>query len=68
MGRVGQKGKLMETDLLKILEDIKKSAELVFEHYQSRGFKNTLIEVGLKNIISMAKDGMKQMESPKRSE
>ncbi len=58
----------MKTDVLKILEDIKKSAELVFEHYQSRGLKNTLIEIGLRNIITLAKDGMKQMELPKRSE
>ncbi len=65
---MGQKGSPMETDVLKILEDIKKSAELVFEHYQSRGLKDTLIEIGPKNIITLAKDGMKQLESPKKSE
>ncbi len=53
----------METDVLKTLDDIKKSAELVLEHYRSKGLKNILIEVGLKNIITLAKDGMGQMES-----
>ncbi len=56
----------METDVLEILENIKKSAELVLEHYRSRGLTSTLIEVGLKNIITLAKDGMKQMVSPRR--
>lgn len=33
---------------------IKKSAEILLENYESRGFKNTLMETGLKNIIGMA--------------
>jgi hypothetical protein len=51
----------MDTEVMKIFENIKQSAELIFQHYQNRGFKNTLIEVGLKNIIAMAQAGMDQI-------
>lgn len=48
----------MEKEAVKIFENITKSVELVLEHYKSRGFKNSLIEVGLRNIISLAKEGI----------
>jgi len=52
----------MDTNMVEVLRNIKKSTELVFEHYRyferSKGFKNTLIEVGLKNVIGLAQDGI----------
>ena len=58
----------METTVVNILRNIKQSAELVFQHYESRGFKNTLIEVGLKNIIALAQEGIDQMKQTKKPE
>jgi hypothetical protein len=55
-------------EVAKIFENIQKSAELVFEHYRSRGFKNSLIEVGLNNIISLAKEGINLLEQRKKEE
>ena len=66
---MGQKGVgPMETTVVNILRNIKQSAELVFQHYESRGFKNTLIEVGLKNIIALAQEGTDQMKQTKKPE
>ena len=42
-------------EIIKTLEVIKKSNELVFEHYKSRGFRNSLIEVEIQNIIRAAR-------------
>lgn len=48
--------------LKKILDNVKQSARLVLEHYRSRGFKNTLIEVGLNNIIGMTESAIEMIE------
>lgn len=40
----------MDVDLRRILENIQKSAELVLEHYQARGFRNTLIEDAMRKM------------------
>jgi hypothetical protein len=55
----------MDTEIRKILENIRQSGVLVLEHYRSRGFKNTMIEVGLKNIIELAQGGIDQIEKGK---
>jgi hypothetical protein len=52
-------------EIVKTLEVIKKSGELVFEHYKARGFKNTLIEVGIKNIIGICDTALEQIEREK---
>ena len=52
-------------EILKILEGIKKSGELVFEHYKARGFKNSLIEVGIKNIIGICDTALGQIAKEK---
>ena len=49
-------------EMRKILENILQSARLVLEHYRSRGFKNTLIEVGLNNIIGMTETAIEMVE------
>lgn len=48
-------------EVIKTLEGIKKSGELVFEHYKARGFKNTLIEVGIQNIIGTCNTALEQI-------
>ena len=43
------------------MEVIRKSGELVFEHYKARGFENTLIEVRIQNIIGTCDTALKQI-------
>jgi hypothetical protein len=61
----------MDTNIVEVLRNIKKSTELVFEHYKyferAKGFKNSLIEIGLKNIIGMAQDGINEVEQTKNN-
>jgi hypothetical protein len=61
----------MDTNIVEVLKNIKKSTELVFEHYRyferAKGFKNTLIEIGLENIISMAQDSIDEIEQTKNN-
>jgi len=33
----------------------------VFEHYKARGFKNSLIEVGIQNIIGICDTALEQI-------
>ena len=55
-------------EMRKILENILQSARLVLEHYKSRGFKNTLIEVGLNNIIGMTETAIEMIEKNQAKE
>ena len=48
-------------EIIKTFEVIKKSGELVFEHYKARGFKNSLIEVGIQNIIGTCNTALEQI-------
>jgi hypothetical protein len=57
-----------DEEIIKTLEVIKKSGELVFEHYKSRGFKNSLIEVGIQNIIGICKTALEQILKEKGKE
>jgi hypothetical protein len=52
----------MVMEIQKVLENIQKSAELVLEHYNAKGFRNTLIEVGLRNIMGLAQAGIEMIE------
>lgn len=58
----------MKEDLIKKLEVIKKSAEILLERYGSRGIITTTIEVGLKNIIAMSQEAINEIEEEKASE
>ena len=58
----------MKENLLKKLDIIKKTAELLLEHHQTRGVKNTLMEVGLKNILGMSQEAIDEIEEEKASE
>ena len=55
----------MKEDLLKKLEVINKSAELLLTHYETKGFKNTFMEVGLKNILAMSQEAINEIEEEK---
>jgi hypothetical protein len=44
---------------------IKKSTEILFEHYQKRGFKDLLIEGALKNILGMCDSILEDIEPEK---
>lgn len=55
-----------DEEIIKTLEVIKKSGEMVFEHYKSRGFKNSLIEVGIQNIIGICKTALEQITKGER--
>jgi len=52
-------------EIIKTFEVVKKSGELVLEHYKARGFKNTLIEVGIKNIIGICDTALEQIAKEK---
>jgi hypothetical protein len=55
-------------EMQKVLENILQSARLVLEHYRSRGFKNTLIEVGLNNVIGMTETAIEMLEKKQAKE
>lgn len=59
---------MKDEQIIKTFEVIKKSGELVFEHYKSRGFKNSLIEVGIQNIIEMCRTALEQITKEKSEE
>jgi hypothetical protein len=44
---------------------IKKSAEILLENHKTRGFKNTIVEVGLKNILGMCDSILEDIEAEK---
>jgi len=50
--------------MIETLEALK-SGELVFEHYKSKGFQNTLIGVGIQNIIGICKKAIEQIAKRK---
>jgi hypothetical protein len=52
-------------EIIKTFEVIKKSGELMFEHFKARGFKNTLIEVGIQNIIGTCDTALEQIGKEK---
>jgi len=54
--------------MIETLEVIKESGELVLEHYKSKGFQNTLIEVGIQNIIGICKTALEQLAKEKGGE
>lgn len=58
----------MKEDLLKKLDIIKKSAELILEHHGTRAVKDNLMEIGLKNIIAMSQEAIHEIEEEKASE
>jgi hypothetical protein len=45
-----------------ILEKIKRTAEIVLEHQNSRTFKNSIINLGAESIIAMSKDALAEIE------
>ncbi len=59
---------MKKEEIIKTFEVIKKSGELVFEHYKARGFKNTLIEVGIQNIIGTCDTALEQIAKEKGEE
>jgi len=58
----------MNETLLKKLDIIKKSSELLLEHQESRVVKDTLMMVGLKNIIAMSQKAIAEIEIEKAPE
>lgn len=58
----------MKEDLIKKLTVIKKSAEILLEHYETRAFKNSLMEVGLKSIIAISQEAIAEIEEEKAPE
>jgi hypothetical protein len=56
---------MKKEEIIKTFEVIKKSGELVFEHYKARGFKNSLIEVGIQNIIGTCDTALEEIAKEK---
>jgi hypothetical protein len=58
----------MNEILIKKLGFIKMSAEILLEHHQARGFKNTMMETGLKNILEIAQEAIYEIQKEKAPE
>jgi len=58
----------MKEELLKKLKAINRTAEILVEHYETRAFKNSIIEVGLKNIIGISQEAIAEIEKEKAPE
>jgi len=52
----------MREELLKKLNAIKRSAEILLENYQTRAFKNNIEKVGLENILGICKEAIREIE------
>jgi len=50
---------------IKKVNIIKRSAEILLEHYQMKGFKDVLIEVAVKNILGMCDSILEDIEAEK---
>ena len=59
---------MKDEEIIWSFEIIKKSGELVLEHYKSRGFRNSVIEVGIRNIIDICKLNLEQDTEEKGKE
>ncbi len=52
----------MREGLLKKLNAIKRSSEIILENYQTRAFKNNIEKVGLENILGICKEAILEIE------
>jgi len=59
---------MKDEEIIRSFEIIKKSAELVLEHYKSRGFRNSVIEVGIRNIVDICKVNLERVTEEKGKE
>jgi DNA-binding Lrp family transcriptional regulator len=50
--------------LKKILESIRKAAQLIQEHEASRSLRNGIVRLGSETIQSLAKEGLALIENP----
>jgi len=58
----------MKEELTKKLNAIKRTAEILLEHYETRAFKNSIMEVGLKNILGTTQQAIDEIEKEKAPE
>ena len=52
----------MREELLKKLNAIKRSAEILLENYQTRAFKNNIEKVGLENILGISREAIDEIQ------
>jgi len=55
----------MKEDLLRKLEVVSKSAEILLDHYETKAFKDSSMEVMLKNIIAMSQEAIAEIKEEK---
>jgi len=58
----------MKEELIKKLNAIKRTSEILLEHYETRAFKNSIMEVGLKNILGITQEAIETLEKEKAPE
>jgi hypothetical protein len=58
----------MKEHLIKKLDILKKRAELLLEHHETKEFKSSLMEVGLKNILGISQEAIDEIKEEKASE
>jgi len=50
----------------KILKAIERTAEIVREHLEARGYRNHVTTLGIEGIVSMAKEALEQLSNEKK--
>jgi hypothetical protein len=58
----------MEEKVKEIIENIKRTAQIILEHHSSRAFKNNIITLGAESIISMSKEAITEIEKEEAPE
>jgi hypothetical protein len=58
----------MEEDIITKVNAIKRTAEILMEHQEGRLIKNTVMDVGLKNIIGISQNVIDEIEKEKAPE
>lgn len=55
----------MKQETINKLNAIRRTAEIILEHQNSKPFKNSIITVGAENIIGICKDVIEEFEKEK---
>ena len=55
-------------EIEKLLKAIHRTAEIVHEHLEARGYRNHLTHLGIEGIMQMSKEAIEMVEKVKKAE
>jgi hypothetical protein len=58
----------MKEDIITKVKAIRRTAEILMEHEEARLFRNTVMDVGLKNIVGISQNVIDDLEKEKAPE